>query len=320
MARANVFSQALQASVASADEPKADAEVKKVNQAKAEPQPTLGGAGKSVAEKDDVKSLDPFSIRMSPLQDRIDLEENPEQTIDQLASSIAEHGQHVPVLVRPIADGPDRGGHYEIVYGRRRLLACQKINQPVLARVRRLDDERALIAQIEENSARLDTSFIERALFVHSIASAGFKSGKVTKATGLDATTISRMKKVVSILDGEPFEGLDIIKRVGPAHGSGRRPWEQFANLVKGSAKKDVATALDRLSAPTSDERLQQAIGLLAMPTSKSEPEELQLRRGSIFVKTGKRATTLMIKENNSFAEFITSKIDDLYREWEAKQ
>lgn len=284
------------------------------------PQTTMQGAGKQAVIKDEVKPLDPFSIRMSALQDRMDLEQNLEQTIDRLAASIQEHGQHVPILVRPKSGGPDKGGHYEIVYGRRRLLACQKINKQVLARVKDLDDEHALIAQGQENSARLDTSFIEQALFVHSIKQGGFDQRVLMEATGLDKTAVSRMNTIVSALTDDRFGDLDIIKRIGPSHGSGRRPWEHLSKLVKKTSPQKVSSAIHKLSADTSDERLQQAIEFLSPSSSPSQPEEYELEKGSYSVKISGRIATLTIKQNAKFAEFLMSKIEDLYSEWEGKK
>lgn len=79
-----------------------------------------------------------------------------------LVASILEHGQQVPILVRP---HPDREGRYQIAYGRRRLRALKELGQTVRAIVKPLSDEQLVVAQGQENSARTDLSFIEKALF-----------------------------------------------------------------------------------------------------------------------------------------------------------
>lgn len=290
------------------------------NGPRAEVQPTAKNALGKSSIRDEVKSLDPFSIRMSVLQDRMDLEQDAEQTIDQLAGSIRDHGQHVPILVRPRNGGPDEGGYYEIVYGRRRLLACQRIERPILARVRALDDEEALIAQGQENSARLNTSFIEQALFVRSIKEKDFKAEVITKATGLDKTAISRMNVIISHLRDARLSDIDLIRSIGPAHGSGRRPWEQLANLVKDTTPAKLSKVISKIDAETSDERLQQAIDLLAPSSNFTKPEEHELGTGSFLVKTTNRQATLTIRKNPEFAEFLVSKIEDLYAEWEGQK
>lgn len=327
MARKNVFSASFAPDIKKSGSDESSNEgivenvgVRKPDIPKASPQSSVREAASQLSARDEVKSLDPFSIRMSALQDRMDLERDAEQTIDDLAQSIKEHGQHVPILVRPHDGGPDKGGSYEIVYGRRRLLACQKIKVPVLARVRSLGDEEALIAQGQENSARLNTSFIEQALFVRSIKESHFKSEVITKATGLDKTAISRMNVIVSNLTRPDLDDVDIIRSIGPAHNSGRRPWEQLANLIKEASSSRIRKAVGSLAGETSDERLQEAITLMSTSGPAEKPEERDLGTGSYYVKTSQRQATLTIKKNPEFAEFLVSRIEDLYREWEGKQ
>ena len=102
--------------------------------------PTVARAQASVIEEDKhaTRLLDPNLIRMSAVQDRLD----PSEGLEELVDSIREHGQKVAVLVRKLANG-----NYEIVYGRRRLLACRALGQKVRATVMEMSDEEALIAQ-----------------------------------------------------------------------------------------------------------------------------------------------------------------------------
>lgn len=74
-----------------------------------------------------------------------------------LVASIREHGQQVPILVRP---HPDHEGRYQIAYGRRRLRALKELGQTVRAIVKPLSNEQLVVAQGQENSARTDLSFI----------------------------------------------------------------------------------------------------------------------------------------------------------------
>jgi ParB family chromosome partitioning protein len=78
--------------------------------------PTVARAQASVLEEDKhaTRLIDPNTIRMSAVMDRID----PSDGLDELVSSIREHGQKVPVLVRRAQDSA-----LEIVYGRRTHLA-----------------------------------------------------------------------------------------------------------------------------------------------------------------------------------------------------
>lgn len=196
--------------------------------------PTVARAQASVLEEDKhaTRLIDPTTIQMSAVMDRID----PSDGLDELVSSIREHGQKVPVLVRRTHDGA-----LEIVYGRRRLLACRELSQKVRATVMEMTDEEALIAQGVENNARQDPSFIERALFVAGIIRELGKTDETRKnaqtiayrALQIDESLVSRMNRIAT---GIPME---LIQAIGPAHGVGRRIWEKLFKLCE----KDVARA-----------------------------------------------------------------------------
>jgi len=171
-------------------------------------------------------------IRMSPISDRM----NAEDDIEDLIESIRAEGQQVPIMVRRLPDG-----ELEIVYGRRRLLACKALKIDVRASVNDMTDEEALIAQGVENNRRKDSSFIEKALFVMRILNAGYKAVVVQRATGVNETTISKMRSIINELPE------DLILRIGPAHGAGRPQWDALKALCK-TQGADVAIALvDRI-------------------------------------------------------------------------
>ena len=83
------------------------------------------------------------------------------KALNALARSIREHGVLQPLLVRPVADAPDR---YEIVAGERRWLAANRAGlaeAPVV--VRDLDDRAAMEAALAENVQRKALSPMEEA-------------------------------------------------------------------------------------------------------------------------------------------------------------
>lgn len=165
-----------------------------------------------------------------------------------LAASIKEHGQQVPIMVRPLAEKP---GRYKIVYGRRRLRALQSIGLAARALVRTLSDEEAILAQGQENSHRLDPSFIEKALFAAQLSDTGYEQPVILDALAIDKPMLSRMTKVARSIP-EP-----VIEMIGSAHGVGRRRWEDLADKVKGSNSDLIQVAsdlaLDKI--PASDDR-----------------------------------------------------------------
>ena len=165
-----------------------------------------------------------------------------------LAQSIKSHGQQVPIMVRPIVDKP---GHYRIVYGRRRLKALRSIGAPAKALVRSLSDEEAILAQGQENTQRLDPSFIEKSLFANALTSGGYEQAVILDALAIDKPMLSRMTKVARSIP------KSVIERIGSAHGIGRRRWEDLADQARkdGIDLEKIAASLRFDNAGTSDDR-----------------------------------------------------------------
>ena len=176
-----------------------------------------------------------------------------------LAESIKAHGQQVPIMVRPMADKP---GHYRIVYGRRRLRALRSLGLTAKALVRSLSDEAAILAQGQENTQRLDPSFIEKALFAAELASSGYAQTVILDALALDKPMLSRMAKVARSVP------KPVIEQIGSAHGIGRRRWEELADLLR---KEDIdieqiTANLNLRTSQTSEDRF----GLISDAVNKS--------------------------------------------------
>ncbi|MDO6585058.1 plasmid partitioning protein RepB [Salipiger sp. 1_MG-2023] len=168
-----------------------------------------------------VRELDPDLIDDGGPSDRLAFGE---AEVDALAASIRAHGQQVPIMVRPL---PDQPGRFRVVYGRRRLRALRGLGLKAKALVRSLSDEEAILAQGHENSQRLDPSFIEKALFIRELSDAGYAPEIVMDALAVDKPMLSRMNKVARHIPAA------VIQRVGPAHGIGRRRWEDIADAVR---------------------------------------------------------------------------------------
>lgn len=228
--------------------------------------PTVARAQASIVEEDKhaTRLMDPGTIRMSAVMDRID----PSEGLDDLVASIREHGQKVPILVRRISDG------FEVVYGRRRLLACQVLGQRVRATVMEMSEEEAIIAQGVENNARLDPSFIERALFVSGIirelgkTEEGRKNAQTVayRALQIDESLVSRMNRIANCIP------LELIKAVGPAYGVGRRVWEKLAKLCEANPKAALTIVPKVPHAFAGPERLEAAISMLT-PQPATKPQ-----------------------------------------------
>jgi len=116
----------------------------------------------------------------------IRMEIDPEE-IEKLSQSIRAIGQLQAILVRPVGD------RFEIVFGHRRFLACQKIGlAKIRAMVKDLDDVTTALMRATENVERKDISPLEEAavyqdlyenhgMTVDQIAERMGKSGGVIK-------------------------------------------------------------------------------------------------------------------------------------------
>ena len=117
-----------------------------------------------------------------PVTDRI-----PDTSADlgDFVEAIRISGQKVPILVRPHPTEPSR---YQVAYGHRRLWAAVQLGRSVRAVVRGLNDAELVVAQGQENSARRDLSFIERALYAAKLEEAGFGRETIMAALNIDKT------------------------------------------------------------------------------------------------------------------------------------
>ena len=102
-----------------------------------------------------VREIEVGRIRPNPNQPRMHFSE---ESIDELADSIAERGVLQPILLRPHGDG------YEIIAGERRWRAAQRARlHAIPAIVRDIDDASAAEIALIENIQREDLNAIEEA-------------------------------------------------------------------------------------------------------------------------------------------------------------
>jgi len=246
-----------------------------------------------------------------------------------LAESIKAHGQQVPIMVRPIADKP---GHYRIVYGRRRLRALRSLGLAAKALVRSLSDEEAILAQGQENTQRLDPSFIEKALFAAELATSGYEQGVILDALAVDKPMLSRMTKVARSIP------KTVIEQIGSAHGVGRRRWEELADQSRNDDidLEQITTALRLDAANSSDERfsivskaLSQALESRAAGKPAPSPTlSIKFADGTPLaeVKETARALTFKLSKSDTpeFARWMRTnaeaELTRLYEAWQSEQ
>ncbi|EAP82485.1 plasmid partitioning protein RepB [Sulfitobacter sp. EE-36] len=195
-----------------------------------------------------VQDFDASLIDMAGVEDRLGVDDESQRKLEE---SLRTYGQQVPVLVRP---HPSQAGRFEIVYGRRRLKALKAIGVPVKAMVRHLDDHALVMAQGQENTARQDLSFVEKASFAAQLDASGHDRQTIADALTIDLPMVSRMLKV-----GNAFD-LPFLRKIGSAPSIGRDRWLTLAKLVQepeAKSRAEEATTVDTFSDLTSDERFE---------------------------------------------------------------
>ncbi|MCV6597965.1 MAG: plasmid partitioning protein RepB [Mangrovicoccus sp.] len=280
----------------------------------------IGAVSQSIADlkSRSISEIDPFAIDQGGLLDRIDDDDGDHTALMQ---SIREHGQQVPVLVRP---HPETPGRYQIVYGRRRVRALRDLEQPVKAMIRDLDDRDLVIAQGQENSARKDLTFIEKANFARQMRDAGYDRKVICDALHVDKTQVSRMLSVVDAVS------LDLIEAIGAAPSVGRDRWLGLAKLM---AETDTPTdeaigMANFVDAKTSDERFTGLVHALSLPMRRAkEAQHSPMARGVLRSqagvevgrlqrKNGKITVTIPEENAEGFDEWLIDNFDKIHRDW----
>lgn len=246
-----------------------------------------------------------------------------------LAESIKAHGQQVPIMVRPIGDKP---GHYKIVYGRRRLRALRSLGIPAKALVRSLSDEEAILAQGQENTQRLDPSFIEKALFAAELTTSDYEKAIILDALAVDKPMLSRMTKVARSIP------KSVIEQIGSAHGIGRRRWEELADQSRGRGidLEQITATLQLDTTKSSDDRFRMVSGALTQALKSKAPDKpapsptlsIKLSDGTVLAEVKETARALTFKLSKSeapeFAQWMRNnaeaELTRLYGAWQSEQ
>lgn len=276
----------------------------------------LRSAQERSASGERIVEIDPDLVDPSFLRDRLD---DDEAELDALAAAIREQGQQIPVLVRP---HPDRAGRYQLAFGHRRLAACRRLGISVKAVIRSFGDADLLIAQGQENSARRNLSFIERAQFGRGMEERGYPRDVIMAALATDKTELSKLITVASAVP------VDVIEAIGSAPKAGRTRWMALASQL--GDRKALQRARDRIARSDfaglgSDERFVrvfEAVKAAARPKARSAgqwatPDGRKLVRYQRIDST----FTLAIDEKKApeFGEFVLSQLPLLFEAFKAR-
>ena len=257
--------------------------------------------------------LDPSLIDPSPFADRF--ADQDLSAVEALKTSFREHGQEIPILVRI---HPSETGRYQIAYGHRRVRAANQLGIKVKAYVRELGDDRLVVAQGIENSAREDLTFIERSIFALKLEDGGFDRMLIQTALSVDRQEASKLINV-----GRAVPGW-LTEAIGRAPKIGRPRWQELADILKADGvdvKARKATNDKSFSHKSSDDRF---IAVLRAVKAVDKPNSV--RPTALIAKSvdGEEIATLAVTgkvckiqidrdRDAAFANFVMDRIPDLY-------
>jgi len=265
---------------------------------------------KKLAEGLVIVELDTALIDGSFVVDRLGIDSEDQSS---LVDQIREHGQQVPILVRP---QPDSEGRFQVAYGHRRLAAAKELGRTVRAVVRDLTDEQLVVSQGQENNSRTDLSFIERSFFGARLEDRGFSREIIMASLGVDKAALSRMIALIKRLPPE------LIEAIGAAPSLGRLRWAELADMLEEKGKR--AKALKVVQQPDflsqkSDDRFQ-AVYTELKTRNLTNPTEAKSwapedKTVCVVAKTRPKGVSLDITkaEARPFADWITGNLDSLY-------
>ncbi|NKL94436.1 plasmid partitioning protein RepB [Rhizobium leguminosarum] len=325
MARENPFSKLDMASIAS-------------NQTPTKPGYGMTGAAKTVVrsiedlaentkklmEGEVIVDLDPRLIDVSFVADRLS---DDGEEYEELKQAIESSGQTTPILVRPSSSDSQR---FMVVFGHRRLKVAKELGIPVKAVVKKLDDITSAIAQGQENSARSNLSFIERAYFAQNLLASGMTKDVVRSSLAIDEAMLSKMLGVVEAVPSS------ILKVLGASKKIGRDRWLSLRQLLLAPALLKVATEHAETAefvGLTEDTRFDELHDFLKRyktksaarkPKASASGKDWTSRDSSLNfamnAKSKKVAIELSNVEAKPFSEWLSAHMDRLYDEYKGSK
>lgn len=269
-------------------------------------------------EGETVVELDTDVIDGSFVSDRM---EDSAEAFSELVAAIGERGQDSPILVRP---HPTANGRYQIVFGHRRFRAAKHLGRPVRAVVKELSDKDHVVAQGQENSARENLSFIERAVFAQKLCDLGHGRETVQSSLSVDAPMLTRMLSVTKRVPDI------IIETIGAAKGVGRDRWLELTALIEQPSNLTRASefiATDEFTSAAIDARFDLVFKFLktARKPKKATRTETSSRAWapadrsvSVISKAAGKGYMLALKDKDAavFGGWISENLERFYQEF----
>jgi ParB family transcriptional regulator, chromosome partitioning protein len=274
---------------------------------------------KRMMDGETIVSLDTSILDASFLGDRIDVNE---EAFFELLEAIKTHGQSSPILVRP---NPEKEGRFMIVFGHRRARAARELGIPVRAVIKPLEDIAHIIAQGQENTARANLSFIEKALFAKKLSEMGQAKDTIRSALTIDDTLLSRMLSIVEVIPDFVVEAL------GAARGVGRDRWEELKKLLARPSNiekaRDVLSS-NQLATLDTEDRFNILVRSLLVG-HKASVSVLQKQvwfasDKSVVAETliSRTSFTMVLRKTqaNGFGEYISKNLEHLYQKFKESE
>lgn len=282
----------------------------------------LADKADKLMEGETIVELDPSLIDPSFIKDR--LEHNAEE-FEALKKAIAEEGQSSPILVRP---NPTDDSRYMVVFGARRRRAAEELGIKVRAVIKEMSDRDHAVAQGQENAARANLSFLERALMAAEVSNKNYDNDNTTvlSALAIDKATLSKMLAVAGIDDR-------VLARLQSATSTGRDRWYELKNLLDRPANlKRALTIVEAqdflgLDGDKRFDHLSSTLKRGRKPTKKAAPkaQSWSPRDKGVEVRSSTRGKifTIAVKAKDQsgveFGEYVSKRLDDLYEQFKAE-
>lgn len=322
MARKNPFANLMDEPITTEERPSLDYAIKGASKSILRSIDEMAERADKLLEGQTVVELDPALVDASFVRDRLD-EGNAEY--HELLEAIRERGQDSPILVRP---HPKLQGRYMVVFGHRRLKVAEALGRKVRAVVKELDDRAHVVAQGQENSARANLSFIEKALFAAELSRLNYDRDNQTvlAALSIDRATLSKMLSVTAI-------PLAVLEGIGAAKGIGRDRWYELKQLLEMASNLEKALAFvgtDEFGSLSGDARFEALFKHVKQaqrpaqkgPKAFSRTWASQDKRLSASMKSDGKSFTLAMKAKDAagFGEYLSGKLADLYASYAASR
>lgn len=164
-----------------------------------------GGLGRGLEALFHENATDPNGAIVMKLSDIEPNKDQPrrdfdEESLGELADSIAKHGLLQPIIVRPLT-----GGTYQIVAGERRWRACRQAGLtevPVI--IKEMDDRAYTEIALIENLQREDLNALEEALGYRTLIDTyGLTQEEVAESMGKSRSAVTNALRLLNLNDAE---------------------------------------------------------------------------------------------------------------------